>query len=71
MLVSMDILKTVLNGLLVKINEKVDKKDLETKVDRSEIPDSIELSAEMGLVSPTVAYNGAIYTDKNGVLYTL
>ena len=71
MLVNMDTLKTILNGLLVKINEKVDKKDIEMKIDRSEISDSIELSAEMGLVSPTVAYNGAIYTDKNGVLYTL
>lgn len=64
-------LKTILNGVLVKINEKADKTELREKIDRSEISDAIELSAEMGLVSPTVADDGAIYTDENGVLYTL
>lgn len=70
MLVNMDILKTILNGVLVKINEKADKTELREKIDRSEISDAIELSAEMGLVSPAVADDGAIYTDENGALYT-
>lgn len=71
MLINMDTLKTILNGLFLKINEKADKKDLEMKINRSEIPNSIELSAEMGLVSPTVAYNGAIYIDNNDAIYIL
>ena len=40
---------------------------------RSEIEevDAIELVTETGLVSPTTAEDGSIYTDENGVLYSL
>ena len=33
--------------------------------------DALALVVEMGLVSPTVADDGSIYTDENGVIYTL
>lgn len=33
--------------------------------------DALELVMEMGLVSPTVAEDGSIYTDENGALYSL
>lgn len=33
--------------------------------------DAIELAAKMGLVSPTAAEDGSIYTDENGALYSL
>lgn len=33
--------------------------------------DAMELIAEMGLIEPTVDENGAVYTDENGVIYTL
>lgn len=33
--------------------------------------DAMELVAEMGLVSPIAADDGSVYTDENGVLYTL
>lgn len=33
--------------------------------------DALELVAEMGLVSPLAASDGSIYTDENGVVYTL
>lgn len=55
------------------------KKLLSFKADKSEVvfrneveeEDALELSVEMGLVSPTAAEDGAIYTDENGVLYAL
>ena len=64
-------LNIVLQTFKKLLSFKADKTELETKIDRSEIPDAIEFSAEMGLVSPTAAEDGAIYTDENGVLYTL
>ena len=33
--------------------------------------DALELVAIMRLVSPTIANDGSIYTDKNGMVYTL
>ena len=33
--------------------------------------DALEIVAEMGLVDPVSAEDGSIYTDENGVLYTL
>lgn len=33
--------------------------------------DALELVSEMGLVEPVFAEDGSIYTDKNGVIYTL
>ena len=56
---------------------QVIKKLLSFKADKSEvimkneIPDPIKISAEMGLVNPITNENNAIYTDENGVLYTL
>lgn len=55
------------------IDTKADKSELATKIDRSEIEeiDAIEIVVETGLVSPTTAEDGSIYTDENGVLYSL
>lgn len=49
------------------------KKLLSFKIDRSEVReiDAIQIATKTGLVSPTVAEDGSIYTDENGVLYTL
>lgn len=33
--------------------------------------DALELVSEMGLVEPVLAEDGSVYTDENGVLYTL
>lgn len=44
---------------------------LTSKIDRNEIQNAIEFCAEMGLVDPVIAEDGSIYTDENGVLYTL
>ena len=54
-------------------------KELANKIDKTEVvlrneveeTDAIELAAKMGLVSPVAAEDGSIYTDENGVLYTL
>lgn len=55
------------------IDTKADKSELATKIDRNEIEeiDAIEIAVEMGLVSPIAAEDGSIYTDENGVLYSL
>lgn len=33
--------------------------------------DAMELIADMGLIEPAADENGAVYTDENGVIYTL
>lgn len=33
--------------------------------------DAIEIAVETGLISPVAAEDGSIYTDENGVLYSL
>lgn len=33
--------------------------------------DAMELISEMGLIEPAADENGAVYTDENGVIYTL
>jgi hypothetical protein len=52
---------------------KADKTEVATKIDRSEVEeeDAIQIVADMGLVSPIAAEDGAIYTDENGAVYTL
>lgn len=51
---------------------KADKSEVATKIDKSEIPDALEFIAKMELISaPVVADDGSIYTDENGVIYTL
>ena len=49
------------------------KKLLSFKIDRSEVReiDAIQIATNTGLISPAVAEDGSIYTDENGVLYTL
>ena len=49
------------------------KKLLSFKIDRSEVReiDAIQIATNTGLISPTVAEDGSIYTDENGALYTL
>lgn len=66
-------LSMVLQTVKKLLSLKADKTELATKIDRSEIEeeDAIAIVAEMGLVSPTVADDGSIYTDENGDVYTL
>ena len=66
-------LSLLLQTIKTLLSFKADKTDLDTKIDRSEIEesDAIELVAEIGLVSPAAADDGAIYTDENGDVYTL
>ena len=66
-------LSMVLQTVKKLLSLKADKTELATKIDRSEIEeeDAIAIVAEMGLVSPTVADDGSIYTDENGDIYTL
>lgn len=49
------------------------KKLLSFKIDRSEVReiDAIQIATKTGLISPTVAEDGSIYTNENGVIYTL
>lgn len=55
------------------------KKLLSFKADKSEVvlrneveeEDAIQIVADIGLVSPIAAEDGAIYTDENGDVYTL
>lgn len=49
------------------------KPDLTAKIDRSEIEDedALELSMESGLIDPVAADDGSMYTDENGVIYSL
>ena len=64
----LSLLMQVFKNLLSK---KADKTELNMKIDRSEIPDALEFAIELELVSPVAAEDGAIYTDENGILYSL
>lgn len=64
----LSLLAQVFKNLLSK---KADKTELNMKIDRSEIPDALEFVIELELVSPVAAEDGAIYTDENGILYSL
>lgn len=46
------------------------KQQAQDNIGFSEI-DALELAVKMGLISPTAAEDGSIYTDENGVLYSL
>ena len=69
-LITKDHLSLILQTIKKLLSFKADKSEV---VFRSEIEevDAIELAAKMGLVSPTAAEDGSIYTDENGALYSL
>ena len=56
-----------------EMNLKADKSEVDLKVDKSEFSDdnAIELSTEMGLVSPIADNDNSIFTDENGVVFSL
>jgi len=72
-LISKENLNIVLQSIKKLLSLKADKSELATKIDRSEIEeiDAIEIVTELDRVSPVAAEDGSIYTDENGVLYTL
>jgi len=72
-LISKENLNIVLQSIKKLLSLKADKSELATKIDRSEIEeiDAIEIVTELELVSPVAAEDGSIYTDENGVLYSL
>lgn len=63
-------LSLVLQALKKLLSFKADREEVVLRSEIEEI-DAIELITETGLVSPTVAEDGSIYTDENGVLYSL
>lgn len=66
-------LSMVLQTIKKLLSLKADKTELATKIDRSEVEeeDALELVAELELVTPVTATDGSIYTDENGVVYSL
>ena len=69
-LISKDNLSLVLKSINKLISFKADKSEVVLRSEVEEI-DAIELATKTGLVSPTTADDGAIYTDENGVIYSL
>lgn len=69
-LITKDHLSTTLQILKKLLSFKADKSEVVLRNEVEEI-DAIELAAKMGLVYPTTAEDGSIYTDENGVLYSL
>lgn len=66
-------LSLTLQSIKKLLSLKADKSELDTKIDRSEIEDddALEIVVEAGLISPIASDDGSIYTDENGVLYSL
>lgn len=66
-------LSIALQAIKKLLSLKADKTEVATKIDRSEVEeeDAIQVVTDMGLVSPTAAEDGAIYTDENGAVYSL
>ena len=69
-LISKDNLSLVLRSINKLLSFKADKTEVVLKNEVEEI-DAIELATNMGLVSPAATEDGSIYTDENGVLYSL
>ena len=69
-LITKDHLSLALQTLKKLLSFKADKDEV---IFRSEVEeeDAIQIVADMGLVSPVAAEDGAIYTDENGAVYTL
>lgn len=63
-------LNTVLQVIKKLLSFKADKAEV---VLRNEVEDedAVEIVAEMGLIDPVAAEDGSIYTDENGVMYSL
>lgn len=69
-LITKDNLSLTLKAIKKLLSFKADKSEVVLRNEIEEI-DAIEIAAKMGLVSPTTAEDGSIYTDENGVLYSL
>ena len=69
-LITKDHLSLILQTIKKLLSFKADKSEVVLKSEVEEV-DAIELAAKMGLVSPAAAEDGSIYTDENGVLYSL
>ena len=69
-LITKDNLSLTLKAIKKLLSFKADKSEVVLKSEVEEI-DAIEIAAEMGLVLPTTAEDGSIYTDENGALYSL
>ena len=60
----------ILQSIKKLLSFKADK-DIVVRRDEIEDIDAIELSAEMGFISPVSDEAGALYTDENGSIYIL
>lgn len=69
-LITKDHLSLTLQTIKKLLSFKADKSEV---IFRSEIEeeDAISIAMEAGLISPVAAEDGSIYTDENGVLYSL
>lgn len=69
-LLTKDHLSLTLKSLKKLLSFKADKTEV---IFRSEVEeaDALSVAMELNLVAPVVAEDGAIYTDKNGAVYSL
>lgn len=60
-------------SMVLQTIKKLLSLELKSKIDKSEIKeiDAIEIATEIGLITPIVAEDGSIYTDKNNNIYSL
>ena len=63
-------LKLVLQSIKKLLSFKADKTEVVLK-NEIEDEDAVERVVELGLVDPVAAEDGSIYTDENGVMYSL
>jgi hypothetical protein len=61
----------ILGGLPKPDWDETDETSLSYIKNKPDEMDALEIVAQMGLVEPTAANDGSIYTDENGVIYTL
>lgn len=69
-LITKDNLSLTLKAIKKLLSFKADKSEVVLRNEIEEI-DAIEIAADMGLVSPITSEDGSVYTDENGVLYSL
>lgn len=69
-LIKKDHLSLTLQTIKKLLSFKADKTEVVLR-DEVEETDAIELAVKMELVFPVAAEDGSIYTDENGIVYSL
>ena len=67
MKIIIDAIKQWVKDMILPIKNRLDAIE-DRELDEN---DALDMAVEVGLIDPVADKNGAVYVDKNGVIYTL